>query len=222
MGIYPLTIEADVSQERLRRFFSKYNGGYRVKKDIRELILFAPHDLLRDPPFSRLDLVTCRNLLIYLKPDAQHRTLDIFHFALRPGGLLFLGGSEQVDEGHTLFTPIDKKQRIHVRRTVPRPDGVTVSVPYSTLPRRPLPRTVLPREIPPLAFSKAAKSASPDETAKSEESRARSLSELHLALVECYAPPSVIVDERHNILHLSAEAGRYLKFGAGDAVEKSP
>ena len=122
-GSYPLTIEADVSQERLRGFFSKYNGGYRVKKDIRELILFAPHDMLRDPPFSRLDLVICRNLLIYLKPDAQHRTLDIFHFALRPGGLLFLGGSEQVDEGHTLFTPIDKKQRIHVRRTVPRPEG---------------------------------------------------------------------------------------------------
>ena len=113
----------------MRRFFSKYHGGYRVKKDIRELILFAPHDVLRDPPFSRLDLVTCRNLLIYLKPDAQHRTLDIFHFALRPGGLLFLGGSEQVDEGHTLFTPIDKKQRIHVRRTVPRPEGVKVSVP---------------------------------------------------------------------------------------------
>ena len=151
-GSYPLTIEADVSQERLRRFFSKYNGGYRVKKDIRELILFAPHDMLRDPPFSRLDLVICRNLLIYLKPDAQHRTLDIFHFALRPGGLLFLGGSEQVDEGHTLFTPIDKKQRIHVRRTVPRPDGLMVSVPYSALPRRPLPQTVLPREISPAGF----------------------------------------------------------------------
>ena len=84
---------------------------------------------MRDPPFSRLDLVICRNLFIYLKPDAQHRVLDIFHFALRPGGLLFLGDSEHVDDGHTLFAPIDRKQRIHVRRTVPRPEGVTVSVP---------------------------------------------------------------------------------------------
>ena len=153
-GIYPLTIEADVSQERLRRFFSNYSGGYRVKKDIREMVLFAPHDVLRDPPFSRLDLITCRNLLIYLKPDAQHRVLDIFHFALRPGGLLFLGDSERIDDGHTLFAPIDKKQRIHVRRTVPRPAGVTVSIPLSTLPRRALPQTVLPRQIAPLVFSR--------------------------------------------------------------------
>jgi len=109
----------------------------------------------------------------------------------------------------------DKKQRIHVRRTVPRPEGVKVSVPYSAVPRRRLPQTVLPRQISSLAFSKTAKSAAPDETAKPEEARARSLSELHLALAECYAPPSVIVDERHNILHLSAEAGRYLQFGAG-------
>ncbi len=108
-GFYPLTIEADVSQERLRRFFSNHNAGYRVRKELRELILFAPHDVLRDSPFSRLDLVTCRNLLIYLKPDAQHRVLDIFHFALRPGGLLFLGDSERIDDGHTLFAPIDRE-----------------------------------------------------------------------------------------------------------------
>lgn len=216
-GFYPLTIEADVSQERLRRFFSNYNRGYRVKKDIRELILFASHDLLRDPPFSRLDLVICRNLLIYLKPDAQHRVLDIFHFALRPGGLLFLGGSEHVDEGHTLFAPINKKQRIHVRRTVPRPEGVTVSVPLAAMLRRSLPQTVLPRDIVPLVFSKTTERlGTPLQGAEPEEARARSLSELHLALVERYAPPSVIVDENNRIVHLSEGAGRFLQFAGGE------
>ena len=214
-GFYPVTIEADVSQERLGRFFSNYKSGYRVKKDIRELILFARHDVLRDPPFSRLDLVTCRNLLIYLKPDAQHRVLDIFHFALRPGGLLFLGDSERIDDGHTLFAPIDKKQRIHVRRTLPRPAGVTVSIPLSALPRRPLPLTVLPRHIAPLVFSKTTPSATPARGTESEELRARSLTELHLALVERYAPPSVIVDENNKIVHLSEGAGRFLHFGGG-------
>jgi two-component system, chemotaxis family, CheB/CheR fusion protein len=211
-GIYPPTIEADVSQERLRRFFSNYSGDYRVKKGIRELVLFAPHDVLRDPPFSRLDLITCRNLLIYLKPEAQHRVLDIFHFALRPGGLLFLGDSERIDDGHTLFAPIDKKRRIHVRRTVARPAGVTVSIPLSTLPRRPLPQMVLPRSIAPLVLSKA----TPVRDVEAEASRARSLSELHLELVERYAPPSIIVDENYKIVHLSGGAGRFLHFGGGE------
>ncbi|MGI8891079.1 MAG: chemotaxis protein CheB [Chthoniobacterales bacterium] len=215
-GTYPLTIEADVSQERLRRFFNHYKGGYRVKKDIREMILFAPHDLLRDPPFSRLDLVTCRNLLIYLKPDAQHRVLDIFHFALRPGGLLFLGGSEHVDESHTLFAPIDKKQRIHVRRTVPRPAGVIVSLPLSRASRRPLPQTVLPRQIAPLVFSKSTPPSLAAGMADPEEPRARSLNELHLALIERYAPPSIIVDENNCILHSSEHAGQFLQFSGGE------
>ncbi|MEO8440530.1 MAG: PAS domain S-box protein [Spartobacteria bacterium] len=218
-GIYPLTIEADVSQERLRRFFSHHHGGYRVKKEIREMILFAPHDLLRDPPFSRLDLVICRNLLIYLKPDAQHRVLDIFHFALRPGGLLFLGGSEHVDESHTLFAPIDKKQRIHVRRTVPRAAGVLVSLPHSNAPRRPMPQTILPRQIAPLVFSKSNQPSLAAGMADPEESRARSLSELHLALVERYAPPSIIVDQSNRILHSSEHAGQFLQFSGGEPTK---
>ncbi len=212
-GVYPHTIEADVSQERLRRFFSHYNRGYRAKKEIREMILFAPHDVLRDPPFSRLDLVTCRNFLIYLKPDAQHRLLDIFHFALRPGGLLFLGGSEHIDDGHTLFAPIDKKQRIHVRRTARRPAGVIVSIPLASAPRRSLPATVLPRQIVPPVLNKFASAAG---LAGTEDQRARSLSELHFGLVERYAPPSVIVDENNHVLHVSEHAGAFLQFGGGE------
>jgi two-component system CheB/CheR fusion protein len=90
---YPDTIVADVSPERLRRFFVKENGHYRVKKDVREIALFAPHNILRDPPFSKLDLITCRNLLIYLTREIQERVLEIFHFALHPSGFLFLGSS---------------------------------------------------------------------------------------------------------------------------------
>src|SRR4051812_26540918 len=93
-GLYPSTIEADVSPERLREFFQKDHGRYRVRKEIREKVLFAAHNILKDAPFSRCDLISCRNLLIYLKPEAQASVLDVFHFALRAGGLMFLGGAE--------------------------------------------------------------------------------------------------------------------------------
>ena len=123
---YPEAIAADVCEERLRRFFTKEHGGYRVKREVREIVLFALHDLLKDSPFSRLDLVTCRNLLIYLNRDAQARALEIFHFALGPRGVLFLGSSESVDEGSPLFAVTDKKRRLYARRAVARagPAGV--------------------------------------------------------------------------------------------------
>ncbi len=119
-GLYPSTIEADVSQERLYRFFSKDHGQYRIRKDLREKVLFVAHNVLSDPPFSRLDLVSCRNLLIYLKNKAQTQAFDIFHFSLRPSGLLFIGGSETADPGSNLFTPLDSKNRLFVRLSVPR------------------------------------------------------------------------------------------------------
>jgi two-component system CheB/CheR fusion protein len=90
-GFYPGDIDTDVSMERLRRFFHKEDGGYRVKKEVRERVVFAPHNLLRDPPFSRLDLVACRNVMIYLQRDVQREIIDLFHYALRPDGVLVLG-----------------------------------------------------------------------------------------------------------------------------------
>jgi two-component system CheB/CheR fusion protein len=115
-ALYPETIEADVTPERLLRYFVKQHLGYRVRREIRETVLFAVHDLLKDSPFSRLDLVSCRNLLIYLTRDAQSRALDIFHFALRPEGKLFLGSSDSIDEGSPLFTVLDKKSRLYAQR----------------------------------------------------------------------------------------------------------
>jgi two-component system CheB/CheR fusion protein len=92
-GVYPAAIAADVSAERLQRFFTRQDQGYRVSRELREAIVFTDHDLLGDPPFSRIDLVSCRNLLIYLQPEEQRKVLSLFHFALRDGGYLFLGAS---------------------------------------------------------------------------------------------------------------------------------
>ena len=127
-GIYPATITTDVSEERLTRFFIKEHRGYRVRRELREAVLFAQHDLLKDSPFSKLDLVTCRNLLIYLNRDAQQRALDVFHFPLARGGLLFLGTSESADDTGQFFAPLDKKARLYatqpaVKTIRPGPGG---------------------------------------------------------------------------------------------------
>src|SRR5262249_35449009 len=117
-GRYPETIALDVSAARLRQFFAKEGDHYLIKKPIREMVLFASHNVLRDPPFSKLDLVVCRNLLIYLNHEMQEQVLEIFHFALRPDGYLFLGGSESADNVPSLFLPIDKGRRIYRRRAI--------------------------------------------------------------------------------------------------------
>ena len=117
-GVYPAAIAADVSEERLRRFFTRDVRGYRIRSELREAVVFATHDLLKDAPFSRLDLVSCRNLFIYLDPQAQQRALEIVHFALRPHGRLFLGVSETVDPGAHLFRAVDQKHRIYEPRLV--------------------------------------------------------------------------------------------------------
>jgi two-component system CheB/CheR fusion protein len=117
-GLYSAAITADVSPERLRRFFSKESAGYRVKRGIRETVFFAQHDLLKDPPFSNLDLVSCRNLLIYLDAAAQRRIFQIFHFALRENGILFLGAAESVGAAGERLNALNKKYRVYARGRV--------------------------------------------------------------------------------------------------------
>src|SRR5262249_46648109 len=124
---YPDTIELDVTPGRLRHFFVKDGDRYQVRSDLREAILFASHNLLRDPPFSRVDLISCRNFLIYLKREMQERVLEIFHFALRPDSFLFLGASESAENVPALFLPVNKKHRLYRRRAIvgaihPAPD----------------------------------------------------------------------------------------------------
>lgn len=193
-GSYTETIEADVSAERLRRFFTKEPGGYRVKKDVRERVLFAVHNLLKDPPFSKLDAVTCRNLLIYLNRDAQGHIFELFHFVLRPNGFLFLGNSESADGATTLFATVDKKQRIYRAETVARAAARVPNLPFSIpLPRGSAPRTEGARERQKISFS-----------------------EFHQKLLEQYTPPSVIIDADYDILHLADRAGRFLQFADGE------
>jgi two-component system, chemotaxis family, CheB/CheR fusion protein len=193
-AVYPETIVADVSPERLKRFFIKEAEHYRIRKDVREIVLFAPHNVLRDPPFSKLDLIACRNLLIYLTREIQERVLEIFHFALRPEGFLFLGSSESADGPPSLFTPYDKKLRIYRRQAT---NSLTHSFPK------------LPQagkwEIKPLV------------TPVASAAKPFSFAGLHQQiLIERHLPPSVLINEDYEILHISGDAGRYLRFVDGE------
>ena len=211
-GTYTETIAADVSEERLRRFFTKEHGGFRIKSEVREIVLFALHDLLKDSPFSRLDLVTCRNLLIYLNRDAQTRALEIFHFALRPEGTLFLGSSESVDEDSTLFTVLDKKRRIYLRRAGERGGLAFLSG------RGPLLRRVqqgLPAVVAEAGPSPAALAPSAPPAPATAEAPV-SWGDLHYEFIEQLAPPSVLVNLDHRIVHVSEHAGRYLTISGGE------
>jgi two-component system CheB/CheR fusion protein len=116
VGLYPESIAADVSAERLRRFFTHVPGGYQINKSIRDLCVFARQDLTRDPPFSQMDLVSCRNLMIYLDSTLQRHIMPIFHYALKPGGYLLLGGSETIGGYSELFSLVDPKCRIYQRK----------------------------------------------------------------------------------------------------------
>ena len=183
---------ADVSPERLRRFFTKEKGGYRVRRELREMILFAKHNLLKDPPFSRLDLATCRNLLIYFNSAAQERAMETFHFSLNPGGYLFLGTSESVDGAGDLYAPVNREQRIfQSRQTTPR-----ISYP-------------VPDSPPSFSFDLSPPKANREMQRDAPERI--SYGELHGRLLEEYAPPSIVVNERFDIVHVSPNAGRYLR-----------
>src|SRR5690606_33702050 len=120
-GFFPGDIESQVSDERLKRFFQRENGGYRVRKEVRELVVFAPHHVLSDPPFSKLDLISCRNLLIYLQRDVQREVIELFHYSLRPEGALVLGTSEAL-EGTELFRIESKPHCLFRKRNVPALD----------------------------------------------------------------------------------------------------
>lgn len=219
-GLYPEAILADVSDERLRRFFVKEHAGYRVRRELREMVLFAVHDVLHDSPFSRLDLVSCRNLLIYLTRDAKARIFETAHFALVPHGKLFLGASEAVDEGSPLFTLLDKNHRIYAQRPSRRP---ALPLPTGAAVRRALDaRQAVPGGLvataratePAPGLAPAAFTAVPGRPR--EGGRHGSWAELHLELLESLAPPSVIVDHHYDIVHLSPSAGRFLQLGGGE------
>ncbi|HZA95242.1 MAG TPA: CheR family methyltransferase, partial [Burkholderiaceae bacterium] len=215
-GVYPDAIAADVSEERLRRWFVKEAHGYRVRREIRELVLFALHDVLKDSPFSRLDLVSCRNLLIYLTNEAQSRAFDIFHFALRPGGRLFLGTSESVENDGVLFSAIDKKYRIYAQRpsarmTLPVPFGTSALARALELKEKISERPALPKEH-------RTNGGALSETGALRESIriGAQPEELHYKLIERFAPPSILVNGQYDIVHMSDHAGNFLQLSGGE------
>lgn len=183
-GFYTINDAADVSADRLRRFFNKEGDGYRVRREIREMILFANHNFLKDPPFSRLDMVTCRNVLIYLNHTAQERVMETFHFALKPGGFLFLGSSESVNGAGDLYATFNRESHLFQARKVANR--------YYPVPE-PVPKNLFP-QIQPLPVAGEKEGRSPSRS---------SFGELHQKLLEEYAPPSVVVNEEYEIVHMS-------------------
>src|SRR5262249_4124389 len=115
-GLFPEGIQADVAPDRLRRFFSRTEGGFRINKTIREMCIFARQNVATDPPFSNLDLVSCRNVLIYLGPSLQRKVMPLFHYSLKPTGFLLLGASETIGGYADLFALVDKRAKIYARK----------------------------------------------------------------------------------------------------------
>jgi two-component system CheB/CheR fusion protein len=214
IGHYPDSITADVSEERLRRFFIKDHAGYRVRRELRELVFFATHDLLKDPPFSRMDLISCRNLLIYLNREAQERVLNTLHFALKPDGHLFLGMSELVDDDSQLFRVVDKKYRLYARRPGSRA-GLPMPVAPSALLRVFDDQQRLVPAVHGKRFAPDPPSPFPAALVHRHMDRA-TLTDLHFRLIERFAPPSIIVNEAQDVVHISEHAGEFLQFTGGE------
>ncbi len=194
-GAYPASAVAGLSPERLQRFFDQHDDTYRIKKFLRDIVIFAPQDLVADPPFSRLDLVTCRNLLIYLEAPLQKRVIALLHFALREGGYLFLGNAETVSGNDTLFRTVSKKWRIFRRVGPTRHD--LLSFPVSG---------VSPRRL---------------DVERQEETvpvrlRQKALDQAQRLLVDEFAPPSVLIDEHARILYFHGDTEPYLKQPVGE------
>jgi two-component system CheB/CheR fusion protein len=195
-GLYPESIALDVSPERLRRFFVKVHGQYQVSKSLRDMAVFAVHNIATDPPFSRLDLLTCRNVLIYLGPDLQKRVLPIFHYALRPTGFLLLGNAETTGTFSDLFVPVDGKRRIYARRAGP--------------PRAALGWT--------LREGGASAEATSDETAERVHAPQLELDrEADRVLLAKYAPAGALVNDDMQVLHVRGRTGPYLELPSGAA-----
>lgn len=195
-GFYPPNIAQDVSTERLRRFFIKEDGGFRIKKDIREMLVFAVQNVIKDPPFTKLDLLSCRNLMIYLEPELQNRLIPAFHYALKPGGVLFLSPSESIGNHTELFKPLNRKWKL-----------------YRATPTAASTRAMLTGN---LNWTTEPAHKSPEEVIKT--AKETNLAELtRRMLLQFYAPASVVTDLKGNILYIYGETGKYLRPAPGQA-----
>jgi two-component system CheB/CheR fusion protein len=196
-GRYAAAIAEHVKPERLARWFIKEGDTYCVTRELREMCIFSPHNLIKDAPFSRIDLLSCRNLLIYLNTDLQDRVIPIFHFSLRPGGILFLGSSESVTRHQKLFSPVDRKNRLF--RRVETATRILPEFPLSPRTGR---REVVRDRMPPPGRPPGLSSG---------------ISRRAAQVAERYAPAYVVVDREYEVLHFSGRTGRYLEPATGAA-----
>lgn len=193
-GVYPTSIEGTVNAERLARFFVKQGDTYQVSKELRRMVVFAPHNLIKDPPFSNLDLITCRNMLIYLEGDMQSKVLSLFHFALNPSGFLFLGPSETIGRLNHLFEPYNSKWNFFQHRAYRfgvggQPLHIEAKGASASKPENLTKRMVkeMPKSI---------------ETRRSDE--------LYATLVSEHMPPSILIDENLDVKHITGKMQPYL------------
>jgi two-component system CheB/CheR fusion protein len=195
-GFYGHDIESAMSTDRLQRSFVKEDNGYRLRKAIREMVVFAPQNFIADPPFTKMDLVSCRNVLIYLTAELQKKLIPLFHYALAPGGILFLGSSETIGGFSDLFTTIDSRWKIYERRDQPMIQAARPDLASALLPRamaghkRPAAVPTFDRPLPDLS---------------------RDL------LLQRFAPPAVLVNESGEILYVYGKTGQFLEPASGEA-----
>ncbi|MBP8098696.1 MAG: PAS domain-containing protein, partial [Arenimonas sp.] len=193
-GLYPASIAGDVSAERLVRFFSEDAGRYRVSQEVRQMVVFAPHNVTMDPPFTRLDILTCRNLLIYLGPALQKKLLPLFHYSLKPGGILFLGSAESIGGFGELFSPCDAKARIYCREPiVTNPLDVEFPTRLPSLPA--LSKASLTVTMPPANLQTLADQL----------------------LLQKFAPAAVLTNAEGDVIFINGRTGKYLEPAAGKA-----
>lgn len=196
-GIYPEGIAADVSSDRLTRYFIKLNNTYQIKKEIREMVVFAHQNVIKDPPFSKMDMITCRNLMIYMNSELQKKIIPVFHYSLNTDGILLLGISESIGENNDLFSAFDSKVKIYKKKN-------------DTLARKPVQSFELPNIHQ--------QANSPSATQTSFASKKMNVSGLtEKILLENYAPPSVIIDKNNDVLYFSGNTGLYLVPPTGEA-----
>ncbi|HRD95941.1 MAG TPA: chemotaxis protein CheB [Rubrivivax sp.] len=206
IGAYPASIANDVSPARLRRFFVQDERGYRVSKEIREMVIFAPQNLVMDPPFTKLDLLTCRNLLIYLEAGLQKKLLPLFHYSLNPGGVLMLGTSETVGARTDLFAALPGKNRLYRRQRAAREAGL-VEFP-----------TVFARHgamAPGAASPSSAAGAAPVPASALQLSGASLQAQTEAVLLARFAPAAVLTTAQGDIVFISGKTGKYLEPAAG-------
>ena len=189
-GCYPEGIASDVPADTLKNYFIHENGGYRIREDIRKMLVFAQQNVIKDPPFTKIDLLCCRNLLIYLNADLQKRLLPVFHYALKPGGMLMLGPSESIGQHGDLFEPLDRKWKLFRRLEAP------ATHPLPDIPVQPSGR------MPKVGLPKPVKDAS-------------LTAQLQNLLLNRLAPPSVVVNNRGDIVYIHGRTGDYLEPRAG-------